>query len=97
MSSEVADSLRPTEIVQVNKILNGVININQVIDQITRDVRDLVRLKLENIPISVAQDYVFPGGNIFTVKEVVFSKNQDMVIYINHIRSVVIVLSVLLV
>jgi len=83
---EIPGPSMKTEIERVNGILNGIITINQVIEQITNDVRSVVGPNLKNIPISVMQDYVFPGGNVFTFKDVAFSENQDLMSYITYVQ-----------
>jgi hypothetical protein len=40
----------------------------------------------QDIPVNVAQQFVFPGGNTFAFKDVQFSANQDMVSHIAYVQ-----------
>ncbi|CAI4215985.1 unnamed protein product [Parascedosporium putredinis] len=83
--SEEWDTSRKTEIAEVNEVLNSIVGINAVISQITEQVREVVGYRVANIPIAIVQDYVFPGGQVFTFKDVAFSENQDLLAYITYV------------
>jgi hypothetical protein len=58
--------------------------LNSVIDGISQAVAPLASQNLRDIPLSVIQDYVFPGGKTFAFKSVGFSDHQDLVSHITY-------------
>lgn len=67
-----------------NAFLNFFGDLNGLIDSIKKRVGDFVGTGLKDIPVSVIQDFVFPGGKTFIFKEAEFSTNQDLVSYITY-------------
>lgn len=60
--------------------------IDHKIDDIV-DVGDkFFAVDIKPIPISVIQDFYFPGGNVFTFSGVHFSNNQDLISLISYAR-----------
>lgn len=58
--------------------------LNSVIDAISQSVAPLASQNMRDIPLSVIQDYVFPGGKTFAFKSVGFSDHQDLVSKITY-------------
>ncbi|HEY0014829.1 MAG TPA: hypothetical protein VGC13_00865 [Longimicrobium sp.] len=46
--------------------------------------RAMAATSLQDIPLSVFQNFVFPGGKTFMFKDVAFSDNQDLVAHITY-------------
>lgn len=46
--------------------------------------KKFVSADFEDIPLNFAQDFIFPGGKVFTFKNVGFSDNQDIVSHIDY-------------
>ncbi len=67
---------------------NGFVNfftglrINDDMDTILSSLKSFDELRVDSIPLSTAQQFVFPGGKTFTFKDVSFSNYQDLVSYI---------------
>jgi len=59
-------------------------DINSMTNQITSWVRGFTSTNFEDIPVSVAQSFVFPGGKTFAFKSATFSDNQDLVSHITY-------------
>lgn len=61
-----------------NPFLNFWTDLNSIIDSIKDWVRNVVPTDLTDIPISVLQNFVFPGGKTFTFDSVAFSVGGDL-------------------
>jgi hypothetical protein len=57
---------------------------NKISETITNLSRTVAAAALQSIPISVVQDFVFPGGKTFTYKSVGFSQAQDLISHITY-------------
>ncbi|GAW14049.1 hypothetical protein ANO14919_034410 [Xylariales sp. No.14919] len=57
---------------------------DQGIKNLITDKTRIKSPKIEHFPISFIQDYVFPGGQAFVFKNVVFSDHQDLVSHITY-------------
>ncbi|HEX6098963.1 MAG TPA: hypothetical protein VF432_21795 [Thermoanaerobaculia bacterium] len=70
---------------------NWFIEIFTQLDDLTNDVagwvQGLAATSFQSLPVNVAQAFVFPGGNTFAFKDVVFSGNQDLVSHISYVQS----------
>lgn len=75
LTSNVVDNSDPPS---VNGFLNFFTGINDLIADVATWVSSLVSTNFTDIPLSVVQDFVFPGGNTFLFKDVMFSDNQDL-------------------
>jgi hypothetical protein len=75
MTSKVDDSSDPPS---VNGLLNWFTGINELISDVTTWLSSLVATNFTDLPLSVVQDFVFPGGNTFSFKDVTFSDHQDL-------------------
>ena len=53
-------------------------------EDINRQAANLANNYLESIPISMIENFIFPGGSTFTYKDVKFSDNQDLIAHITY-------------
>ena len=60
-------------------------NLNNILDHVVDKARSLVAPALDALPLSIGQNYVFPGGNTFAFKSVAFSDNGDLVTHITYV------------
>ncbi|KAL6406542.1 hypothetical protein AUP68_09341 [Ilyonectria robusta] len=58
---------------------------NEVAATIKQQADALVSSNLQDIPLSVLQNYIFPGGQTFAFKDVRFSNNQDLLASISYV------------
>ena len=65
-----------------NGSLNFGVRINNDMDTILESLKSFNELRLDSIPLSTAQQFIFPGGKTFTFKKTSFSNFQDLVSYI---------------
>lgn len=68
----------------VNPVLDFFTNVNQLFDDVSNHVSGFQGSQLTDPPVSIVQDFVFPGGNTFTYKNAAFSDFQDLVSYITY-------------
>ncbi len=64
--------------------LNFFTGLNSIIDDVKNWADDFVPTQFNDIPVSVAQSFVFPGGNSFAFKSASFSDDQDLVSLISY-------------
>ncbi len=67
-----------------NGFLDFWTGLNSVINDIKNWVRSFVPAQLQDIPVAVLQNYVFPGGKTFAFKSVTFSNTADLVSHITY-------------
>lgn len=67
-----------------NGFLDFFTDLNSIIDDVKTWVRAFVPARLQDIPVAVIQDYVFPGGKTFAFKSVGFSNTADLVSHITY-------------
>jgi hypothetical protein len=79
-SQSIDDSKSPS----VNGFLNFFNNVNDLISDIQNWMDAFVPTNFTDIPVSAIQNFVFPGGNTFSFKEVIFSDNLDLIAYIKY-------------
>jgi hypothetical protein len=58
--------------------------LSQLTSNVNTWAKTCVSTNLTDIPVSFAQDFVFPGGNAFAFKSVAFSNNKDLVAHITY-------------
>jgi hypothetical protein len=68
----------------VNAALNFFTDFNTISTSVTNSVNNFSATKLNDIPLSFTQNYVFPGGKTFVFKDVSFSDFQDLVSFISY-------------
>jgi len=61
------------------------VGFNSLYDKVKNDLRGLKNTELKNIPVSIVQNFVFPGGKVFAFKDVQFSNNQDLICHITYL------------
>lgn len=71
---------------RTNDFLNFFTDLNRIISDISTWTRNFVGTRFTDLPVSVAQSFVFPGGKTFAFKDVVFSANQDLVSHITYVQ-----------
>ncbi len=64
--------------------LNFFTDINDLINDVKKWADGFVPTNFSDIPVSVAQNFVFPGGNTFAFKSVSFSDDQDLISEITY-------------
>lgn len=69
-----------------NGFLNFFTDLNSLLDSAKTWANNFAGARLQSLPISVVQNFVFPGGNTFTFSDVCFSNNQDMVSHITYVQ-----------
>ncbi|MFI7688080.1 hypothetical protein ACIBQ6_03360 [Nonomuraea sp. NPDC049655] len=79
-STTVDDSKTPG----VNGFLNWFTGINDLLDYVTQASQALAATTLADVPASVIQNFIFPGGASFSFCDAVFSDNQDLVGHITY-------------
>ncbi|KAL8660561.1 MAG: hypothetical protein Q9202_006415 [Teloschistes flavicans] len=69
---------------------NGFVDIFTGVNGIVSYVKSQVSFTsttFQSFPISLVQNFVFPGGNTFAFKKVAFSKNQDLTAAITYVQA----------
>jgi hypothetical protein len=79
-SSESDKSQTPS----VNGFLNFFTRVNDLMNDVANWARSVTSTRLADIPVSVVQSFVFPGGKTFVFKDASFSANQDLVGHITY-------------
>lgn len=74
------------EDIHINGFLSGIIGFNSVVDNVTNAAKESATVDLTDTPITLASDFVFPGGRTFTYRDPVFSDNQDLLAYITYVQ-----------
>lgn len=59
-------------------------NQNETFDKMAALAKKMASSSFGDIPLSVVQDFVFPGGRTFAFKSVSFSQHQDLVAHITY-------------
>lgn len=70
----------------VDAFLDFWTGVNHIARDIENWVRDFVSPNLTDVPLSVVQDYVFPGGSTFAFNRVAFSDHGDLTAHITYAR-----------
>ena len=65
--------------------LNFFTGINDIVNDVKTWVDKFVPTDFTDIPASVAQSFVFPGGQTFAFKSVSFSQDQDLISEITYV------------
>jgi hypothetical protein len=69
----------------VNGFLNFFTSINDLINAVKNWLNGFIPTTFTDIPVAGLQNFVFPGGNTFSFKDVIFSDNQDLVTHITYV------------
>ncbi|EHM00682.1 hypothetical protein HMPREF9946_02509 [Acetobacteraceae bacterium AT-5844] len=81
LSSETRDDSKTPG---VNGFLDFFTNFNEFARDVKKWASDISEAKLKDLPLAIARSFVFPGGNTFVFKDVIFSENQDLVSRITY-------------
>lgn len=65
--------------------MNGT-DIQGVIDNATALAQQMAAVGLTDLPVSALRNFVFPGANVFTFKDVAFSNSSDLVTSITYVQ-----------
>lgn len=68
----------------VNGFLDFFTDLNSLAESVREWGDEISEAQLDDIPLAVIRAFVFPGGNSFVFKDVVFSANQDLVARISY-------------
>ena len=68
----------------VNPFLDAFTGLNELISSVDGSIRNVTSTDLRDIPVSVVQNFVFPGGRTFAFKSVAFSEYQDLASHITY-------------
>jgi hypothetical protein len=80
-----SDFVNTDEDITINKVLSALIGMNGHIEKAVNAAKDCKGIDLEDIPVAMVSDFVFPGGRTFTYRDPKFSKNQDLVALITYV------------
>lgn len=69
-----------------NGFLSFFNDLNSLISDVQSWASNLVSTDFTDLPLSVVQAFVFPGGSTFTFADVAFSDNQDLVSHITYVQ-----------
>jgi hypothetical protein len=82
LESKTTDNSADVSVGEFSNFWSGGIN------SITEDVKNfsskVTSPEFKDIPVSIAQDFIFPGGKTFAFKSVAFSDHQDLVSHITY-------------
>lgn len=65
--------------------INAFTDLNKLVNSIEKAIKTFVGTDFTDIPLNVAQKFVFPGGKTFTFKDVEFSDHQDLISRITYV------------
>jgi hypothetical protein len=83
VSTAIDNSVLPP---QSDWFTNLFTDLNTLVNEIENGIQTLESTVLNDIPINIAQQFVFPGGNSFAFKDVMFSEYQDLVSHISYVQ-----------
>ncbi|MCJ1288432.1 hypothetical protein MMC26_007789 [Xylographa opegraphella] len=66
-------------------ILNFFTNLNNLMDDIKKNISAFSATKLKSIPFDHLQNFIFPGARVFTFKSAMFSTGQDLLCAITYV------------
>ncbi len=84
LNSVVTDNSDPTP--SANWFINLFTSLNTLVSDIDNWTKSFFATSFKDIPLDVAQQFVFPGGKTFAFKDVVFSDFQDLVSHISYVQ-----------
>lgn len=61
--------------------------LNDLANDVAKWMNNFSPTALSDMPVSVAQQFVFPGGKTFTFEDVSFSAYQDLVAHISYVQT----------
>jgi hypothetical protein len=81
LTSKVTDN---SQTPSVNGFLNFFTDLNSLINDVATWAQGCASTTLNDIPVAVLQNFVFPGGKTFVFKDASFSDYQDLVAHITY-------------
>ncbi len=69
----------------VGDFFNFFTNVDELVKNVNSWLSNFTRIQLTSMPLSVVQDFIFPGGNAFAFKKVMFSDKQDLLAHITYL------------
>ncbi|MCJ1316563.1 hypothetical protein MMC15_001884 [Xylographa vitiligo] len=66
-------------------IVNFFTNLNNLMDDIKKNITAFAATELKSIPFDHLQNFIFPGARVFTYKSAMFSTGQDLVCAITYV------------
>jgi hypothetical protein len=69
----------------VGKFFNFFTGVDDLVNNVGSWLQNFTQTQLTSMPLSVVQDFIFPGGNAFAFKKVMFSDNQDLLAHITYL------------
>jgi ABC-type polysaccharide/polyol phosphate export permease len=69
----------------VGDFFNFFTNVDEIVKSVNSWLNNFTRIQLTSMPLSVVQDFIFPGGNAFAFKKVMFSDKQDLLAHITYL------------
>ena len=69
----------------VGKFFNFFTGVDDLVNNVGNWLQNFTQSELTSMPLSVVQDFIFPGGNAFAFKKVMFSDNQDLLSHITYL------------
>jgi hypothetical protein len=69
----------------VNGFLNFFSEFNSLAGDVATWAQGFTAMSFTDVPVSVMQGFVFPGGKTFTFKDAMFSDNQDLISHIHYV------------
>jgi hypothetical protein len=61
--------------------------VNEYSDEVARWVQNLASGHLKDVPVSFADNFVFPGATTFTFADATFSQAGDLVSHITYVSN----------
>ncbi|MCJ1438140.1 hypothetical protein MMC27_007527 [Xylographa pallens] len=68
-----------------SSIVNFFTNLNNLMDDIKKNIIAFTATELKSIPFDHLQNFIFPGARVFTFKSAMFSTGQDLVCAITYV------------
>jgi hypothetical protein len=78
------DPVDHSKVPGVNNFLNFFTDINSLTSSVAQWAQSLAATTLSDIPVAIAQNFVFPSGRVFVYADACFSDNQDLVSHITY-------------
>lgn len=72
--------------IDLSGFVNFFVNLNDIIDEVAKTEKKVTEATFHNFPIRDVQNFVFPGADVFTYKDVLFSDGRDLVAAITYVR-----------
>ncbi len=79
-----SDRTDHTDNLEVNAFVNFFTGENELVDNYRNWAQKFISSNVQDVPLSIAQSFVFPGGKTFVFKDACFSAHQDLVAHITY-------------